>query len=397
MPQRRAYSREVLSSYDDFPIHQACVPIAHPATADLNHYDRYFFNGYAADGSVYFGLAMGLYPNRHVVDAAFSVVRDGAQVSAFASGRAPRDRIDATTVGPIRVEVVQPMKVHRLHIQAPAQGIAAELTFTANSDAIEEPHYFQRVGVRVLFDYTRLTQFGSWSGWIDLDGERIVIDGANITGTRDRSWGVRPVGEPAPSGAPVAMPQFYWLWAPVNFPDFAAHFDVNEFGDGRRWHEVGAIARHGHEVEMMRTVDYRIDWQPGTRYASAFEYDLVGWDGTVATISLVPIFNFQMSGIGYGHPEWNHGSWRGESAVGGQRLTLPVDDPLSRENVHVQTLCRATYRDTAGVTAEGTGILELLCVGDHPTGLRGILDGYQPSRSESRPMCGGPSCRRRRG
>ena len=130
---------------------------------------------------------------------------------------------------------------------------------------------------------------------------------------------------------------------------------------------------------MMRTVDYRITWQPGTRYAAAFEYDLVAWDGRTATVHLDPLFNFQMNGIGYGHPEWNHGNWRGESAVGGQRLVLPVADPITRENVHVQTLCRATYRDSTGRTAEGTGILELLCVGEHPSGLHGILDGYQPA------------------
>lgn len=372
----------VLSSYDDFPIHQACVPIAHSATPDINHYDRYFYNGYAADGSLYFALAMGLYPNRHVVDAGFAVCRGAEEVSVFASGRAPLDRRDATTVGPIRVEVVEPLHVHRLHVDAPDQGLRAELTFTAASDAIEEPHFFQHVGVRVLFDYTRLTQFGSWTGWIELDGVRIGV-ASDVTGSRDRSWGVRPVGEPAPTGAPVALPQFFWLWAPVNFNAsdgnaFSTHFDVNEYSDGRRWHEVGAIAPRGQAPEMMRTVDYRITWKPGTRYASAFEYDLIAWSGTKATVTLQPIFNFQMSGIGYGHPEWNHGSWRGESAVGGQRLTLPVDDPLNRENVHVQTLCAAAYSDSTGRTATGTGILELLCVGDHPTGLTGILDGYQP-------------------
>ena len=372
----------MLTGYDDFPIHQATVPIAHSATSDVNHYDRYFFNGYTADGSLYFAAAMGLYPNRHVVDAAFCVVREGRQSSVFASARAPHDRRDATAVGPIRVEVVEPLQVLRLHVDAPEHGLRAELTFTASSDAIEEPHFFQRVGVRVLFDYTRLTQFGSWTGWIELDGVRIDVT-SGVTGSRDRSWGVRPVGEPAPSGAPVAMAQFFWLWAPVNFnaaegPAFSTHFDVNEYGDGRRWHEVGAIAPSGQAAEMMRTVDYRITWKPGTRYASAFEYDLIAWDGATATVSLQPIFNFQMSGIGYGHPEWNHGSWRGESTVGGQRITLPVDDPLSRENVHVQTLCAATYRDSAGRTATGTGILELLCVGDHPSGLTGILDGYEP-------------------
>ena len=37
--------RAVLTSYDDFPIHQASVPVAHSATGDVNQYDRYFFNG----------------------------------------------------------------------------------------------------------------------------------------------------------------------------------------------------------------------------------------------------------------------------------------------------------------------------------------------------------------
>ncbi|HRE01764.1 MAG TPA: hypothetical protein PLV68_10725, partial [Ilumatobacteraceae bacterium] len=101
----------MLTSFDDYPIHQACVPVAHTATADINHYDRYFFNGYTKGGDVYFAVAMGLYPNRHVHDAAFSIVRGDQQISVFGSGRAPRDRRDANRVGPITVDVVEPMAV----------------------------------------------------------------------------------------------------------------------------------------------------------------------------------------------------------------------------------------------------------------------------------------------
>ena len=32
--------RVVLTSYDDFPVHQASLPIALSATSDANHYDR---------------------------------------------------------------------------------------------------------------------------------------------------------------------------------------------------------------------------------------------------------------------------------------------------------------------------------------------------------------------
>ena len=90
----------MLTSFDDYPLHQACVPVAHTATADLNHYDRYFFNGYQRDGELYFAAAMGLYPNRHVADAAFCVLRGGRQTSVMRSQRAPADRRDATSLGP---------------------------------------------------------------------------------------------------------------------------------------------------------------------------------------------------------------------------------------------------------------------------------------------------------
>jgi hypothetical protein len=93
---------------DDLPLHQTPEPLAHVATGDRNAYDRYFFNGYTADGSVFFAAALGVYPNRDVVDAAFSVVRDGVQTSVHASGRLVPDR--RTTVGPIEVRVLSPMR-----------------------------------------------------------------------------------------------------------------------------------------------------------------------------------------------------------------------------------------------------------------------------------------------
>lgn len=46
----------MLNKLDDFPIHQTPEPVAHPATSDRNAYDRTWFNGYANDGSYYFGI-----------------------------------------------------------------------------------------------------------------------------------------------------------------------------------------------------------------------------------------------------------------------------------------------------------------------------------------------------
>ena len=369
----------VLTSFDDYPIHHSSAPVAHSANGDVNHYDRYFFNGYSPDGSLYFALAMGLYPNRHVCDTAFSVVRNCEQLSVFSSKRAPLDRIDATSIGPVTVEIIRPLHTIRITVDAPDQGLRAELLFERRSPAIEEPHFFQRIGMRTFFDYTRLTQFGTWSGWIEVDGEHIGVNPSDVVGSRDRSWGIRPVGEPM-GGAPVGWPpQFFWLWAPVSFPSFSTHFDVTEYGDGRRWHEIGAVAADGDaDAHVVRTVDFRLAWRPGTRYADWFEYDLIDWDGGISTVRLEPIYEFMMSGLGYGHPRFGHGVWNGEALVAGERLRLPVDNPCDRASVHVQAVCRATYTAPGGRRETGTGILEQLALGEHPTGLTGIFDGHTP-------------------
>ena len=50
----------MLDRFDDYPIHQSPEPVAHPPGGVRNAYDRYFFNGYTADGSLFFAVAMGL-------------------------------------------------------------------------------------------------------------------------------------------------------------------------------------------------------------------------------------------------------------------------------------------------------------------------------------------------
>ncbi|MGB0114241.1 MAG: hypothetical protein WBP59_13545 [Ilumatobacteraceae bacterium] len=376
----------MLSSFDDFPIHQTSRPVAETASTDLNHYDRYFFNGYTKDTRLYFGVAMGLYPNRHVADAAFSIVVDGGtvdarQISVHASRRAPADRADANEVGPIRVEVLEPLHALRVVVEAPEHGVRADLTFVRRSPPIEEDHFRLQVGTRVSMDYTRLTQFGGWEGWIEIDGELTDLAPGETLGSRDRSWGIRSVGERGSTGAPVADPQFFWLWAPINFDTFSTHFDVNEHFDGRRWHESAFFAPVGSPeespgAEAMRSVDYDIQWRPGTRTAESFELVMTPWYGEPSTIVLEPLFEFHMAGLGYLHPEWGQGMWKGELAVGAERWDLPVDDPTAPDRLHVQAIVRATTSGGIG-EHQGIGILEQLAIGRHdPTGLAGIFDGW---------------------
>lgn len=369
----------MLSSFDDYPIHQTSEPIAHPASGDPNHYDRYFFNGYSRDGKIFFAAAMGLYPNRHVVDASFSVVIDGEQINVHSSGRAPIDRMECTKVGPIQIEIVVPLQQHRLTVDSPEHGIRADLTYNATSQPYEEPPFLVRSGNRTTMQYTRLTQLGQWSGWLEIDGVRHEISPSEVVGSRDRSWGIRGVGERVPMGAPVASaPQFFWLWAPVCFEGFGTVFDVNEYEDGQRWHESGAMLTGADTIKHAHSVQYKYNYEPNTRRAESFE---LTYEFAQSTASMVfePLVHFQMFGLGYLHPEWGHGMWKGDAAIGGERFSVPVPDPLLLHHLHTQTLCRVVCTLDDGVVHHGIGVLETLVLGAHtPSGFHGMGDGFTP-------------------
>jgi hypothetical protein len=363
----------VITSFDDYPVHQTAEPVAVPAGGDRNHYDRYFFNGFDPDGGWFFGVALGLYPNRQVIDASFSVLHDGVQRSVHASGRAPRDRA-VTRVGPIAVEVVEPLRVLRVRVDAPEQGLSADLVFTARTPAVEEPRFTRHSGPTVVMDYTRLTQWGRWQGRFSSAGGTVECAGA--PGTRDRSWGVRNVGEPPGGAPPRALPQFFWLWAPLHFDDHCTHLALVDDAAGRHVYESACRvpllpgADEETPLEHARTADVELDLLPGMRRGGSAVLRTTGWDGKERSTRLTPLATFQMRGIGYFHPQWAHGVWHGEQAVGGSEWRVAELDPAAPENVHVQQLVRAESDGQVGV-----GVLEQLMIGPHaPLGLTGLFD-----------------------
>ncbi len=117
----------MLTKADDYPVHQLPEPIATSGT-DRNFYDRYFFNGYTLDGRVFFAAALGVYPHLNVMDAAFSVIVDGVQHNLRASRLLNMERMD-TTVGPISIEVIEPLRQLRIRVVDNEHGIRADLIF----------------------------------------------------------------------------------------------------------------------------------------------------------------------------------------------------------------------------------------------------------------------------
>lgn len=372
----------MLTRFDDYPIHQTLEPVAHPASSDRNVYDRYWFNGYADDGEFYFGIGMGLYPNRGILDCGFSIVRDGEQHAFHGSRRAPEEPSDST-VGPFRIEVLEPMRKARVSLDSNETGIECDLVFTARTGCVEEGRQTRRQGTRAFFDVTRFAQFGRWQGEIKYAGKTLAVDSSRVYGTKDRSWGVRPVGEPETGGAPATrLPQFFFLWAPIHWQDRCTHFGVLEDERGFAWHQDGALVPAyaspdeipGIEdpgIERMASVSHQIAYEKGTRRAQSVRLSLTEPSGESHEIELEPLLCFRMKGIGYTHPEWGHGRWKGELAIGGESWKTDDVNPLALENVHIQQVVRARMDGQ-----EGIGALEQMCIGPHASsGFEQFLDG----------------------
>lgn len=360
----------MLSKGDDYPIHQRPEPIAYSGS-DRNFYDRYFFNGYAREGELFFACALGVYPHLNIMDASFSVIKDGTQHNLRASRYLMMERMN-TKVGPLAVEVLEPLESLRIVIDENEHGINADLVFTKRAMAVEEPRYTRRSGPRMAMDSTRMTQNGTYSGWINVKGEKVDVTSDMWLGTRDRSWGIRGVGaqDPQPHAPPV-VPQFYWLWAPVNFDDCITLYTLNDDAEGKPWHESGTIAPVGvGPVETMKKTGSEITYKSGTRHAATGAINFLTQNDEEIRIEIEPLYPFYMSGLGYLHPEWGHGLNKGELAVGYDTIDLATADPTDPLHLHIQAVCRFAMGDKIGM-----GVLEQMFIGAHaPSGFKDIFD-----------------------
>jgi len=372
------------NKFDDYPIHQTPEPLAQPASSERNQYDRTWFNGYSADGDYYFGIGMAIYPHRGILDCAFSVVeRGGRQHCFYGSRRAPLERSEMQ-VGPFKIEIIEPMRQTRVTLDSNPSGITCDLTFSARTSAIQEGRQTLWSGPRRVLDSTRFDQFGEWQGQINHPDGGIKVEPKVCRGTKDRSWGHRGVGEPETGGAPQTPGGAFFLWAPLFWDDHISHAIFFDGMQGQPLHREALIAPlyatpadvpavEDGKIERMAYVRHRVTYHPGTRLAAAAELDFEDLKGATRTICMEPILKFQMKGLGYSHPTWGQGMWKGELELGGESFDPDSLNPLARENLHVQQVVRATDGSRQGI-----GVLEQVCIGPYePGGFSAFLDGAQ--------------------
>lgn len=359
---------------DEYPIHQAALSMRFPASSDRNFYDRCIMHCFSPDGSTYLVTGLGVYPNLGVIDAYATARRGDSQVAVRASDALGGDRL-SQRVGPIRIEVIEPLRRLRAVCDGDAYGLSFDLSYEAASEAFEEPLHLMRTGQRTTLEGCRFVQTGRWQGTLSVEGQDFDLGDEAWSGDRDRSWGVRPVGEPEMPGRPFRDPLagIWWSWVPLRFEEFTIVVIAQEDPTGRRTlSEAVRIwpAGSGRPDEQLGWPRFDITYHPGTRWPTHATIELAERDGTPVTVEVEPINSITLNvGCGYGaDPDWTHGLWKGEKWVEGAVYDLNDEAVRSRSALSlVDHVARATCNGEPGI-----GIFEHGCLGRHePSGFEG--------------------------
>ncbi|KQS54586.1 hypothetical protein ASG36_20895 [Geodermatophilus sp. Leaf369] len=183
-------------------VHQTPDPVRVSWTGDPRAYERYWMIAHDTTGEVMVATGGSIYPNLDRAEAYAIVVRGGRHTAVRSFRPLGVDRTDLR-VGPIAPVIVRGLREWRYVLEPNDQGISWDLTFTDTtrqvfreplSDSAHGTPSGRRNDVTAGFE-----GFGSVSGWVEVDGERVEL-GEGSFGTRDRHWGTgRGVGGPTMS------------------------------------------------------------------------------------------------------------------------------------------------------------------------------------------------------
>jgi hypothetical protein len=212
---------------------------------------------------------------------------------------------------------------------------------------------------RLLMNTMRFVQTGSWTGTLLLDGRETAVTPDRFWGNRDRSWGVRPVGEPEPAGI-GGMGVFFWNFAVARFEDETLLYMAQEDERGRRSLEEAVRLRPDGTVEHLGRPEHRLRFRPGTRLVTGATVTFSGGLSLEAEV-LRPLHIARATGYGF-DADWRHGMYQGPELVV-QRHDLDTDaaDIVPIPGAIVDNLARFTTSD--GRT--GYGLLEVMTMGPH--------------------------------
>ena len=367
---------------DEYLNHQTVNTFDTVATSDLSWTEKVWFMLARKDGKLQASFGLGKYTNRNLIDG-FAGVQIGTQQRTIRASRVLRPNMD-TAVGPLRYEIIEPMRKLRISLAAnDAQPISYDLVWTAHMPAFFENRDLGYAAHRNSSDVVRYHQAGTVSGWIEIDGERHIVDPEEWFGFRDHSWGIREHVGIDPTDLPPAVTskiaadyQFNWLVSCLTRPDGSKYdlaYYFREFREprGLDWYTAFINEEDGRQRPILQVYPELTYRQSDHAVMGGKIHALMRGDGhkTVERVFEVEALDsemgFRLNPGMYG--AWKgqiHGSYMGENFLDGEC----IDDVNNPEKFAANR--RWEIRDRPLRIREGDAVgyadIESIVIGDWP-------------------------------
>jgi len=181
---------------------------------------------------------------------------------------------DDFRVGPITIDVVEPLKKIRLvAVASDATPVSFDISFTARTQPYQLRRGTMKAKHEIVWDQSHMFQSGTYNGSYTHNGKTYEVD--NWWGQRDHSWGVR-------SHARCPL----WMWMPIQLEEGMLSVWHWEYPNGARVYTDGCFApADGSEPIPVIDFQHDLQWLDASGRPVSYEKfgdDVTGLGGTVA-------------------------------------------------------------------------------------------------------------------
>jgi hypothetical protein len=283
---------------DDYFCHQLVAPHVRVQLNDPSWAERAFFT-VSHPELLALDIGISMYPNNDVIESYAVVALPSDQQISLRAVRGLDEGRWPLWAGPVRGEVLEPLKRWRLTCERNDAGIEFDLEYVARAWPHETKMPTLVRSGRLMYDNVIVFQPGRYSGWVDVRGQRFELDG--LPGNRDRSWGIRASGE-----GRIARGLVCTLFA--EFEDVSLLAMMYERYDGTPVVRSGAVTYdEGQRVVPVVGFSHDLEFDHDTRQLTSAKIELEDAEGNSWAVVGAPSYRLFLAGGGYTSDERRRG------------------------------------------------------------------------------------------